>query len=195
MLILDLEIEEVEFKFCEVFDKNKFINTSIKKIGFIGKFLIKSFKNESVYYSKNCNIYCFKNYHEPKSITEKNMFSYMTKLLSNNGLLIVPNLDINSYPGTMFGTTAYLHYVDEKIWKILIQVINNDVLAPMNFDYFNKFMISIYGEGKIKNNLKNIFYWEDNESYIVSELSISRKNTFFHWMIKNEFSNNWPEIM
>ena len=100
------------------------------------------------------------------------------------GIYLLPELDISSGADLMCGTTIFL-FLDNKevIRMITAQLINNEYKASICWNDCSTYCTKEFGNSITVSEL--IEYWEDEESIVVSELSNSRLNFYVHWRLKN----------
>ena len=178
MIELELEINGEEFRLNEEENIDKLKQANLKKIGFITRRLLKQKKGEIIYFSKNCFITFFKSL---KNQIDKNNYDSDGKLLSE--FVFGPSGRNQNYMSGPWGTSAYLYFVNYKLYKISFQTIYNHIMAKQSIIEFEKRMVNIYGKTEcfVQNGIR-ICTWVEGNSKVVTELNESHQHSFIHWV-------------
>lgn len=159
MLNMDLKVNLCSLHLGVGLDRYTIDDAKLKKVGFFGRKMIKAKKGNTVYWAKNCFIKCF-----------------------GKNINWTPMLDKSDGP-YMCGTSAFVHLVENNIHMITCQEIGNSTVAKMDFQNISRVCTEVHGEPQ---TVKDRFViWQDFESAIVLELSLSEKNCYFHWILSN----------
>ena len=96
-----------------------------------------------------------------------------------------PSGNNQDYLSGPWGTSIYLHFIDNKLNKVSFQTIGNRIMSKKVILEFEKRIVSIYGKPEFKNhNRSQICTWTDKNSKAISELNESLQNSYIHWMIE-----------
>ncbi|MCH8032955.1 MAG: hypothetical protein IH950_04220 [Bacteroidetes bacterium] len=133
-IALDKELNETELK------KHNF-----KKAGFFDNFLIKSNKDEIVWWAKNCGL---------KYITDDSQNS------------IHPILDSKAGAKIMFGTSAYLWFKENKIIRFTFQIIQNKMAADISLKILEEKLIEL-GDNPVSSEQPFVTWETENQKFII----------------------------
>lgn len=125
------------------------------------KKMIGASKEDKIYFAKNCLIQCFK---------EK--------------FTVSPLMDLDLPADRMFGTSSYLLFINESLYKVIFQIIASNIAAEKYAKEFRKLCHEQLGNSIEKNEILEV--WEDEDSIIMSEWSRGSENSYFYWEIKTD---------
>ena len=97
---------------------------AFKKIGFFGRRLIKPAKDQIVWWAKNCGM------------------KYINEEFGNS---IYPMLDTKAGANSMFGTSAYLWFKEDKLIRLTFQMIQNKMAAEIELKKFEERLVEFFG--------------------------------------------------
>ena len=152
---LNLKINDININLGMTLDKKTLKSHKIKKLGFGGLF-IKKEPGQTIYWSKNCDIYCFA-----------------------DKFVLFPNLDTSSGTDMMYGTSAYMYFKNDNLEKVTFQLVGNAFAANWIIDKFAEAANQTFGEPRTEAN-KNI--WIDEQGYIIAEKLAGSQHAHFHWI-------------
>ena len=139
--------------FREIIDED-ILKDYFQKMGFFSKLIIRAHRADTVYFSKNCLIQCF---------NEKFTVSSFTEL---------------GFPSDwMFGTTAYLFFKENHLYKVVFQIIKSEYAAKKYANEFRVLCREHFGEPTDKNELFEI--WEMPDSMLISKWNTGMTNSYF----------------
>lgn len=125
------------------------------------KTIIRASKEDQIYFAQNCHIQCF-----------------------NEQFVVAAFIDLTFPADWMFGTSAYLFFNSDNLYKVIFQIISNDYAAEKYANEFRKLCQEHLGNSKEKNEILEV--WEDTDSIIMSEWSEGNENAYFYWEVKTE---------
>ncbi len=135
-------------------DKETLKEFNFKKLGFIGKLLMKHHKDEEIYWLKNPLIMC----------------------LDKFGLC-----PLEGSSAEMYGTSGYLFYFDNHLSKVFFQIIGNKKYSKSLARYFSTLVTENFGEPNLIGN--EIKQWDLQDSIMTCETT-NAFNSYFHWTAK-----------
>lgn len=155
---IDLQINRINISLGRSVDQTlEFSGDYFQKINFISKLLIKTPLKDEVYFAKNCAIQCF-----------------------NEAFTVVAFIE-KGFPAEMlFGTSAYLYFKNNDLYKVTFQVIHSKNVAKKSAYEFRELCRKIFGEPTDKGDFLEI--WEDAHSILVSTWSEGASNAKFSWV-------------
>ncbi|MDD5749885.1 MAG: hypothetical protein PHO91_03840 [Patescibacteria group bacterium] len=151
---LNLRINDYPISLGAGLDLNNLNVHKIKKPGFFMRLMFKSFiatyfGSGEYLWAKNCEFKYINDGGEDVSKPNPNM--------------IIPNLGIQSGADMMWGTSAFLFYKDEKLQGFIFQIINNEVIAKICLDRFEKAIESIIGSYQSADTKQKIWIYKDQK--------------------------------
>jgi len=153
----NLKINELRFEIEKTIEIPELKKHKFKKPGLLSKLMIKKESGQTVWWSKNCEIFCFDDF---------NLF---------------PNLDTSSGANMMYGTSSYLFFEENLIKKVTFQLVGNAIAAKWITEKFTESASNLFGEPQAESNR---LLWEDNQQYIVAENILNSLHAHFHWILK-----------
>ena len=178
MIELELEINSGKFRLNDKENNDKLKGSGLKKVGFFTRRLIKSKPGEEIYFAKNCTIELFKSLRNQKGT---NKYESEGRVLDE--FIFGPSGNRQGYMSGTWGTSVYLHFLDNKLCKVSFQTIHNRIMAQKVIIEFEKRIRSIYGNPEcINQDGIRICKWTLENSIAVSELNEKIQNSYIHWM-------------
>jgi len=117
------------------------------KTSFITRMLIHCHKSERAYFNKNCEITCF-----------------------NGKFVVIPNLDINTGADEMYATSGFVYFKDNRINKLVFQILDSRKYAPYFFTKFESICENIYGIGTpVEIHGTQVKLWDNHGSRLTAE--------------------------
>lgn len=135
-------------------DKETLKECNFKKLGFIGKLLMKYRREEKIYYIKNPLIMC----------------------LDKFGLC-----PLEGSNAEMYGTSGYLFYSENHLSKVFFQIIGNKKYSKALARYFATIVTENFGEPNLVGN--EIKQWDLKDSIVTCE-TMAVSNSSFYWTAK-----------
>jgi len=154
---IDLVINNIPISLGENFDLNKLRSADCKKAGLMTRWQLKLPKGQTLYWVKNCRITSF-----------DKKFNYWAVLGSG------PQ-DIDY----VCGTSAYLFYNNERLLRIIFQVIHSAIQATAANHEMKQIMTNKFGSPTKSSSL--VSFWEEGNETFVCELNARGDNAYFHW--------------
>jgi hypothetical protein len=158
MTKLNLNINGLAIDLGIPLDSTKLKKHKINKPRLLSGLLIKKESGQTIYWSKNCYIYCF-----------------------SNKFTLFPNLDTSSGTKLMYGTSAYLYFTDNRLDKVTFQFIGNEFAADWIINKFRESATETLGE---PSNEGGNSIWSDSVSYLITEKILGSSHAHFHWIRK-----------
>ena len=155
---LNLKINGLDIDLGMKIEKKKLKMHKIKKPGLLSRLIIKKEPGQTIWWSKNCDICCFR-----------------------DKFTLFPNLDTSSGADMMYGTSAYLYFKENFLEKVTFQLVGNDFAANWIIDKFNKSATEAIGEPRNEGN-KSI--WNDGHGNVIAEKVLGSQHAHFHWITK-----------
>ena len=156
MTLLKLTINGLVIDLSMSLDPNKLKSHGIKKLGLLGRLTIKKEPEQTVYWSKNCDICCL-----------------------DDKFILTPILDIKSGHDIMYGTSAYLYFKNDSLAKVTFQLVGNAIAANWITDEFQKHVTEEFGDPQ---NIGEKIIWNDGQNHIVAEKLSDSQQAYFHYL-------------
>ena len=131
----------------------------INKAGFFQRLIIKPFRDEIVFWSKNCEL------------------KYINEDFTNT---ISPILDIKAGADIMFGTTAYLFYKEKTLLKFVFQIIQNELAAKVSLEKFEEKLIEFVGTPSSSETFSKI--WKVESQKLILEFPHNIQHGYIHFV-------------
>ncbi len=155
MLNLDLKINGLEVTLGMPLDKVKFKAHKFKKPGLLSG--IKRQPGQSIIWSKNCTIRCF-----------------------DGEFVLAPVLDSKAGADMMYGTSAYLFFMDKILYTVIFQLVGNEAAADWFEDKFTNPAVSSFGQPTSKDF--DTVVWGDSASKAMIDNKMHSQHIHFHWI-------------
>ena len=140
-------------------EESKLKNHKFKKAGFLDRLIIKPSHNEIIWWAKNCEL---------KYLEEK--------LLENS---IFPILDTKAGTQIMYGTSAYLWYKNNILYRFTFQIIQNKMAAQLNLKKLEEELIKNIGDPDIID--RPFISWQTENQKIIIEYP-RKEHGYIHLM-------------
>jgi hypothetical protein len=134
---------------------------AFKKIGFFDRLLIKPAKDQVVWWAKNCGM------------------KYINEEFGNT---IYPILDIKAGADSMFGTSAYLWFKENKLIRLTFQIIQNKMAAEISLKKLEEKIVEFFGNPTSSEH--PFVAWETETQKFTLEYP-QRMHGYIHLMNKN----------
>jgi len=121
---LNLRINNYSIALDQELNKAILKKHAFKKIGFFERLLIKPAKDQIVWWAKNCGM------------------KYINEEFGNT---IYPILDIKAGADSMFGTSAYLWFEENKLIRLTFQIIKNKMAAEISLKKLEEKIVEFFG--------------------------------------------------
>jgi len=126
--MINLKINELRIEFGKTIEIPELKKHKFKKPGLLGKLVIKKESGQTVWWSKNCKIFCFDDFY------------------------LFPNLDTSFGADMMLGTSSYLFFKGNLIKKVTFQLVGNAIAAKWITEKFTESASNLFGEPQAKSN-------------------------------------------
>lgn len=158
MLGLDLKINDLEIKLGMPLNREVFNSHNILEPSDFEKQVIVHFPGETIFWSKNCEISCYQ-----------------------TDIVLKPNLEIGKGVDSMFGTSAYLYFIENLLGRVTFQLVGNKNMAEDTNSNFIKYMWDKIGKPKKAKN--NMTAWNMGMEHFLAEKIPTSEHVHFHWVL------------
>lgn len=156
MLVLNLTVNDLEIKLGMALSSSKLKDHKFKRPGLLSG--LKEHPGQKVYWSKNCEIRCFGGEFE-----------------------LIPVLDVKAGADLMYGTSAYLIFVNKILYMVTFQLVGNEMMADWFEEKFEKPAVISFGQPTSKDF--NTTIWDNTESKVMIENITHSQHVHFHWTL------------
>ena len=108
-----MKVNDYQIFLSQKLNETQLNSHNFKKLGFFGRRMIKTERNELVFFSKNCELKYLK---------------------EDFGDVIFPILDTKSDAAIMYGTSSYLWYKQNNLSKFVFQIVQNKMAAQKHIE-------------------------------------------------------------
>ena len=161
MLELNLRVNGYSLALQQNMDEVELSRHKFKKLGFFGRLLVKPGKGEIVWWSKNCDL------------------RYLDDDYRNS---ICPILDRKAGTRMMFGTSAYLWHVRNRLVRLTFQIVDNRIVAQVALARIEEKLRELSGDPIESEPLLRT--WEAGDQKLVLEYP-KQAHGFIHFMSEN----------
>lgn len=114
---LNMKVNGYQIILNQELDETELNSHNFRKVGFFGSRMIKSERDELVFFSKNCEL------------------KYLKEEFSG---IIFPVLEAKAGTAIMYGTSSYLWYKQKILSKFVFQIIQNKTAAQKHLNDFEQ---------------------------------------------------------
>ncbi|MDY6823069.1 MAG: hypothetical protein SWH68_04610 [Thermodesulfobacteriota bacterium] len=158
---LNLKINDYSIALDQEFNEAILKKYAFKKIGFFARRLIKPAKDQIVWWAKNCGM------------------KYINEEFGNS---IYPILSTKAGVNSMFGTSAYLWFTENKLIRLTFQIIQNKIAAEIELKKFEERLVEFLGNPTSSEH--PFVTWETETQKFTLEYP-ARMHGYIHLMNKN----------
>lgn len=132
----------------------------IKKVGLLGRLLLKHEKGEVICWAKACTL---------EFIDSSGKYS------------IAPADEKESSPDHIYGTSAFLHYTDDVLRVFAFQVMNNPVVSEKILHDFEAKITGHIGEAPVSDGWMK--HWKTGNEKLVIDYPTTKRNGYLHLIL------------
>jgi hypothetical protein len=169
MIDLDLQINSYPVRLGISINNDLIKGIGLKKVGFFRRWQLKVAKGQILYWTANPTISCFELQYAIFPKISKDFSFKMFRELRRAGMV--------------FGTSAFIWLKNHIVEKMTFQCIHNKYVAKQKLDEFREVCEKRYGPAE-KQLDDLLAIWEDSNSKVISELSMSGNHSYTHWIMK-----------
>lgn len=167
---LNLRVNDYPIFLGKLMEDDELIQHKFGIPGIIGRFIIKPNSDETIWFSKNC------------------VFKYRNGKYPN---IILPVLDKKFGSFYMYGTSAYLWFIECKLVRFTFQIIKNKIMADLTLKELEQRMKKFLGESD--NSEYPFVMWGNDIQMFLIEYPL-RTHGYIHLVDKDYYENRFSPI-